>query len=469
LDPRPESDAVEDADRIGDLPLVVERQVGQGRVVMAAFSLYQPDLVLNWKEANDTFWRQRIFKIEETIPNGSFQIGQTGRTYARLPARKLSRLRLLSRDFGAGTYRLRPEVSETPKPEDQIVGVKMTPANDPFEPVNERESVAEWRDRTPVADAARQTLLAATGIKIPSPDFVLAAAISYLIVLVPLNWLVCRFGLRRPEMAWLSAPVIILAFSAGIVRFARVNVGYDSTSHEIDVVEMFAGYPRAHVARFTCVYSGSRGRYQLRYDDAAALALPMSIGAVQRGKNVERIYLDWDMTESFPVTLGRYEVNPRSIGMMRAEEMKSFPGPFRLVPGASAGQWSLDNQTGWELWDCHLVSGTEVLRLGDVKPGEHLQYPPATQNTTVLAKPSDEESAVHRVVDSSGSMTGHSTIRELGDLSPLRLMTLLEDRAIDAGTRLVAWSPKTVPGQQVQPKTDQAIGFTIFVVHLNKP
>lgn len=469
LAPRPEANQVEDPDVIGDLPLVVERKVGHGRVVMAAFSLYQPDLVLNWKEAYDTFWRQRLFKIEETKPNVSYQIGQNGRTYVRLPARKLSRLRLLSRDFGAGTYRQRPVVQGKTNPEDEIGGVSLVQVSDSRELLDEKESVAEWRDTTPVPNAARQTLLAATGIKIPPPDFVLAAAISYLVVLVPLNWLVCRFGFRRPELAWLSAPVIILAFSVGIVRFARVNVGYDSTSHEIDVVEMFVGYPRAHVSRFTCVYSGSRGRYQLRYDDAAALALPMSIGDVQRGKNVERIYLDWDMTDGFPVTLGRYEVHPRSIGVMRAEEMKMFAGPIRLLPGAAAGQWSLDNQTGWELWDCHLVSGTEMIRLGDVKPGEHLEYPPAPQNAAVPAGQSSEQSDVHRVFESDGSMAGHSTTRELGDLSPLRMMELVEDREFDVGTRLVGWAPKTVPGQQVDPKTDQTIGFTIFVVHLSKP
>jgi hypothetical protein len=270
-------------------------------------------------------------------------------------------------------------------------------------------------------------------------------------------------------MAWLSAPVIIVAFSVGIVRFARVNVGYDSTTHEIDVVEMFAGYPRAHVSRFTCVYSGSRGRFQLRYDDAAALALPMSLGDVQRGKNVERIYLDWDMTDGFPVTLGRYEVHPRSIGMVRAEEMKMFAGPIRFLPGAAPGNWSLDNQTGWELWDCHLVSGAEKIRLGDVKPGEHLQFPPAVQDASAPAGEMTAESEVHRLIETDGPMAGHSTTRELGDLSPLQMMTLMEDRAHDIGTRLVGWAPKTIPGQVVDPKTDQAIGFTIFVVHLSKP
>jgi hypothetical protein len=469
LAPRPEADKVEDADLIGDLPVVVERQVGHGRVVMAAFSLYQPDLVLNWKEAYDTFWCRRLFKIDETKPNLAFQVGgNVARTYIRLPARKLSRLRLLSRDFGAGTYRQRPVAQDKKKPEDEIFGAKIVQLPDSREFL-EKESVAEWRDTTPVPNTARQTLLAATGIKIPPPDFVLAAAISYLVVLVPLNWLVCRFGLRRPELAWLSAPVIIVAFSVGIVRFARVNVGYDSTSHEIDVVEMFTGYPRAHVSRFTSVYSGSRGRYQFRYDDAAALALPMSIGDVQRGKNVERIYLDWDMTEGFPVTLGRYEVHPRSIGMVRAEEMEMFAGPIRFLPGTNPGQWSLDNQTGWELWDCHLVRGTDVIRLGDVKPGEHLQYPPTPQNAAVPPEHASEESDLHRVFESDGSMAGHSTTRELGDLSPLRMMELMEDRSLDVGTRLVGWAPKTVPGQQVNPKTDQAIGFTIFVVHLNEP
>lgn len=468
LAPRPESDKVEDADLIGDLPLAVERRVGRGRIVMAAFSLYQPDLVLNWREGYDTFWCNRLLKIDETIPNAAFQIGgNVARTYVRLPARKLSRFRLLARDFGAGPYRPRPVAGEQPNPGGDILGATMFSPLDPREVV-EKESVAEWRDKTFVPAAARQTLLDATGIKIPPPDFVLAAAISYLVVLVPLNWLICRFALRRPELAWLSAPVIILAFSVGIVRFARVNVGYDSSSHEIDVVEMSAGYPRAHVTRFTCIYSGSRGRYQLRYDDAAAIALPMSIGDVQRGKNVERVHLDWDMTDGFPVTLGRYEVNPRSVGMLRAEEMKLLGGPIRRVPGENPGTWSLDNQTGWELWDCHLVTPTETIRLGDVKPGEHLQYPPVPAAALPSPDDADDQAEIHRVA-ASGAAPGHSTIRELGDLSPVRLMELLEDRSPDAGTRLVAWAPKTVPGQQLNPKPDRAIGFTIFVVHLNEP
>jgi hypothetical protein len=58
----------------------------------------------------------------------------------------------------------------------------------------ETDTVADWRDDTPVATTARQTLLDATGIEIPPPDFVMAAAVSYLIVLVPLNWLISPHG-----------------------------------------------------------------------------------------------------------------------------------------------------------------------------------------------------------------------------------------------------------------------------------
>jgi len=462
LQPRPQANAIDPRDVVGGQPLVVERSVGRGRIVMAAFSLYQPDLVLGWKEAYDTYWRERLLKIDETLPNTSFQLGaQPTRTYIRLPARKLSQFRLLSRDLGAGARRPMPIQAEKKESEQDYLGANSSlgmPSD-----AEEKESVAEWRDSTSLPAHARQSLLAATGIKIPPPDFVLAAAVSYLVVLVPLNWLICRFGFRRPEFAWLMAPLIILGFSIGIIKLARVNVGFDTTSHEIDVVEVFAGYPRAQVARFTCVYSGSRQRAQFRYEDQSVLTLPMSVGDVQRGRSIERLSLDWDMTEGVPMSLGPYEVHPRSIGMIRSEEIRSLAGPIRIQPGTVSGQWVIDNQSGWELLDCHWVNGPRKVRLGDLRPGDQVEY---SNNLETRSSTGGDSAALHR----------DSASPELGDLSPRSMIELLEDRFLEMGLRdteprprLVGWSPHPFPGQQILPEPDRAIGFTVFVVHLDKP
>jgi hypothetical protein len=472
LAPRPESDPVEAKDKIGDLPLVIERRVGRGRVVMAAFSLYQPELVQGWKDAYDTFWRERLFKIDETIPVTTFQPGSSeARTYVRLPARKLSQFRLLARDLGVTAHRIRPTVPEKKMADEVIPGATTMP-----EPTGhdnrERESVADWLDATPVTSAARQTLLAAAGIKIPAPNFVLIASLAYLIALVPLNWFVCRFGFRRPELAWLITPVIILAFCIAIVQLARVNVGYDSTSQEIDVVEMFAGYPRGHVSRFTCVYSGSRERCEFRYEDGAALALPMSIGEVLRGHTIDRLALDWDMAEGVPVALGRYEVPPRSIGMVRAEEMRLFGGAIRVQRGTGSAQWVIENQSEWELWDCQLINSNDRIPVGDVFPGDRVEI---SANGDIHHSANSESSIydVHRSIGMDDDGTSTSAVSEFGEFSQANVLEICEQSDLRLGLResgdrprLVGWAPRAVPGQEIHPAQDRAVGFTVIVVHL---
>ena len=64
-------------------------------------------------------------------------------------------------------------------------------------------------------------------------------------------------------------------------------------------------------------------------------------------------------------------------------------------------------------------------------------------------------------------MLTHSTVKELGDLSPDRLLRLLKEKSVVGGTRLVGWMPQPLAGQDIDPKPDQRIGFTIFVVHLD--
>jgi hypothetical protein len=473
LAPRPEAEPVGPKDKFGDLPLVVERRVGRGRIVMAAFSLYQPELVQGWKDAYDTFWRERLLKIDETEPVAAFQPGGSQpRTYVRLPARKLSQFRFFARDLGNSMHRTRALAID--KSIDDSLGFVQRAMVPPGPDEQDHETVADWRDDTPVAQEARRTLLAATGIKIPPPDFVLTAAIAYLVALVPLNWLICRFVFRRPELSWLLTPVIILGFCIGIIYLARANVGYDSATQEINVVEMFGGYPRGHVSRFTCLYSGSRERCEFRYEDQGAVALPMSIGAVQRGHAIEQLSVDWEMGEGAPVAMGRYEVHPRSIGMIRAEEMRAFAGPFRLIPKAEPDEWTVENQSEWELWDCALVTSSGTIYVGDLHPGEKLDV---SASSGPHRSPENETDSlynnVHRVVAADESNAQRSRVSEMGDLSHSEMLELCEQmtqglglRAGQDRPRLVGWAPRAVPGQQIDPAQDRSVGFTVFVVHL---
>ena len=145
--------------------------------------------------------------------------------------------------------------------------------------------MAEWLDSSGLPKLSREMLEGASGIKIPSSSFVLKVILAYLVALVPLNWLICRYVFGRREWAWVLVPVLALGFAVGVERAAAYDMGYDTACDEIDLVEAFGGYPRAHVSRFASLYSTGRVRFTISYpNDPTALALPLDTGHFAPGR-----------------------------------------------------------------------------------------------------------------------------------------------------------------------------------------
>ena len=295
---------------------------------------------------------------------------------------------------------------------------------------------------------SREALEVASGITIPDATFVLRVILAYMIALVPLNWLVCRYVFGRREWAWVVAPILSLAFAVGVERAAAFDLGYDSACDEIDVIETFGDYPRAHVSRFASLYSTGRVRYTISYpDDPTALALPLSNGRSIGGEDVA--VSSW---RSYPVpALEGFLVQPRSLALFRAEQMATLAGTIRLEADVG-GSRRIVNGTDLELRDAVLVdlNNDEARRetpLGTIAPGASLPI----------------ESAGGPKPASEGS----------GWLDPGPLLTLVgsraEDRPEDQGEiRLVAWTPRPLSGQKLDPPVDRHRGLTLVVAHLKQ-
>src|SRR5262249_8367826 len=161
--------------------------------------------------------------------------------YEFLAGPQLTWFRLLSRDLGSHpTARKCSKEGQDPLP---------------------RHPVAEWNDASALPLRCREVLKEASGITIPGKVFILKVMVAYVIVLVPLNWLVCRFLLRRREWSWALVPILSLAFAIGVERAAAYDLGFDSGCDEIALMETYGGYPRAHVSRFSALFSTGRVQY----------------------------------------------------------------------------------------------------------------------------------------------------------------------------------------------------------------
>jgi hypothetical protein len=450
LTPRPGSSVIPLDDSSGRL-LGVERRVGRGRILM--LTVNPTDGALAVWPGLDTLVRRVILRRPEErlvrsyrdaagIPGGGPPV------FSVLAGPDLSWFRLLGRDFASDTPSVR-----RPRPETQaeaktaaaaaVTGnlkgsSRRTLRNFPQTPV------AEWDDAAALPRLCRDELERASGISIPSSTFVLKVILAYLVALVPLNWLVCRYLLGRREWAWIVVPVLALGFAIGVERAAAYDLGYDTACDEIDVVEVFADYPRAHLSRFAALYSTGRIKFSVAFPgDPLALALPLDTGRSLRGEGISTS--TW---QSSPAPLlDAFSVQPRSLAMFRAEQMLNLAGAIVLKREGTARQ--IVNASELELRDAVLVD------VGDDQTADETFVGTIAPGAAVAVAPGR---AIPEVKGADGLEPG-PFLREFREY--------VEDRPENRGElRLVGWSPHPSGGLKLAPGVDRHRGFSVVVVHL---
>jgi hypothetical protein len=398
----------------------------------------------------DTLVRRVILRRPEERLVRSYRDGPQGLNppvFGILSGPELSWFRLLSRDFtsslppAAAPIRPVPERRPVAEPDaSTIVGGGRRRYLRDFS----RAPVADWSDAAALPRLCRDQLERASGITIPNSTFVLKVILAYLAALVPLNWLICRYVLGRRELAWLVVPVLSMGFAVGVERAAAYDMGYDTACDEIDVIEVFGAYPRAHLSRFASLYSTGRVRFTIGFPgDATALALPLDSGRSLRGEGITT-----SVWQSYPTpTLDAFAVQPRSLAMFRSEQMATLSGTIALERDEDSRR--IVNASELELRDAVLIDVKEAGQggatfVGTIAPGAGVAVVPGR--------------AVPRVPAREG-LDPEPILREF--------RAYAEDRPENRGEiRLVGWSPRPSGGLKLTPGVDRHRGFSVVVVHL---
>jgi len=429
--------------------LAVESRVGRGRITMLALNPNE-EALLAWPGLDTLIRRVVLRRPEETSSEWASSEGLTSSSAGRgrLLSQDLSWYRITSRDLATP-----PVDGATDKPEPKTkVAAQLAVADAAAEPAGESDlhqfpAVGDWRDSATLPRLSRDLLEEASGITIPSSQFVMKVILAYLLAVVPLNWLICRFVINRREWAWIVVPVVALCFAVGVERMAAHDMGYDTAADEIDLLEVHGDYQRAHLTRLVSLYTSGRSSFAVSYpDDPSALALPLDNGRSIRGEEISS-----SIWQSSPVpALLNFTVQPRSLALFRAEQMLALGGVIRLQEEGEKRQ--VFNDSGLELRDAVLIEATgqgktRTRPLGTIKPGASAE---------IVAKAEDQPAP--RVDSGPGP-----------DANPFLdvLRAALGDREEDQGElRLVAWVNSTVRGQVIEPVIDRKRGFTAVLVHL---
>ncbi len=427
--------------------LAIEQRVGRGRITMLTINPNEESL-LSWPGL-DTLVRRVVLRRPE---EPTLVAGDYGRSVpeppqrGRLLASDLSWYRIMSRDADLAAA---PSAAPTPIP-DGSARFQNGPASDPETAENEfnrQIGVADWRDGAKLPKLSKDLLDEASGITIPSSNFVLRVILAYLITVIPLNWLLCRFVLHRREWTWVVVPLVALAFAIGVERVAARDIGYDTATDEIDLLEIHGDYPRAHLTRLVSLYSTGRSSFTISYpNDPTALALPFDNGLSIRGEDVSTS--TW---QSYPVpSLIDYTVQPRSLSLFRAEQMLTLSGAIRL--DEEGGKRRVVNGGDLELRDAILID-----QAVPDEPRERWLGTIAAGAAVEIDGPAEEKPP-----ESVAAGPGPDANPYLAELRTNR-----EPREENQGElRLVAWVAGATGGQVIEPAVDRHRGFTAVLVHL---
>jgi hypothetical protein len=471
--------------------LVWSRQFGRGRIVVTLFNLKQKEFT-DWLGLDSfvnsalagrsaRFFSDEGANYDLSVPyRVSFAPALDYQHEVLLPLHN-SKLRYLTRDWhdeGVPSALLKESNQRTS-------GI---PQGNPFprnvnpygyntleeEPENTVDYTAirtagAWNDANPLADAVRTSLGEASGIKIPNAKFVGAMLAIYLGVLVVLNYGIFRI-IGRVEYAWFAAPVIAVIGSLAVIKLAQLDIGFARSQTEIAIIECHQGYSRAHLTRYTGLYSSLSTTYEIKFADNSSVALPFAgSSTVTSSKRVTPVVLKQSDNETI---LSGFQVMSNSSSMIHSEQLLSLKGPFSYQRDTKQ-QTQFVNNSEYDLQGLVLFrkfnDQLQYVVIGELLSGK--QHAVSWPEKTLLKF---DDLLKNEWVDYANAIVENEADTPK-DKTKIPLEPVLKQLGLDktfrAGeVRAIGFIPKQLPGITVAPSAAQSDrSMTIVVCHCQLP
>ncbi|MCO8123909.1 hypothetical protein NHH03_19345 [Stieleria sp. TO1_6] len=414
--------------------LVLQRSVGRGHVIQPRFDLTD-DWVEGW-DSYDSFvncvvlnrpprkysQNQAVDPEDDGYAPEELGLVFTG-TKSSADAAVNTQFRLATRDWilAAGTDNDR----------------KVNSPFDSFHRIDAITGLSSWNDNSDTIALLRQTLTSEAGIEIPGSALVIRSLAIYLIVLVPINYIVFRL-MNRLEYAWFAVPLIAVLGAIWAARQARLDIGFARSNTELAVLEAHAGYPRAHLTRLVGIYNSLSSRYELQFASVDGIGSTLN-NETDPGTTVQpRLRVSF---EEGPA-LADVAVPSNRMRYVHTEEIVDLGGSFFFD-----GQQTLTSESDLDLTDGLVVrktvdGETQVALVGGLAAGE--------------TKTLDFRSTERLMVATGLPMQTSRLIRRFATPGLIP----------GGSSRLVARIDGSLKGVQITPTASQHVAQTIAIIHL---
>jgi hypothetical protein len=297
----------------------------------------------------------------------------------------------------------------------------------------------------------RNALSDLSPLRPPSAEWLPSLMLLYALAVGPVTYLLLR-RLGRLEWALWAVPALTAVAAAGTFAFAHDSSESDILFNKVSLVRTWDGQAEGYARTYVSAFSPREGNYQIEI-------------AGRDGGPGSTDNLVWPLFYPFPVATGTPTPDAQALTVRRggATELTDFAlgarslGTFqvdsaavvaadveaKLVLGNGAVSGTLHNRSSGKISDAALVVGGEVVRLGQLSPGETRQVMVPVPESSPLgyvdvasivrqlypnpgqATPVSSSESVSREILESALNTGFAFATRL-ELSPVSLVGWME-------------------------------------------
>jgi hypothetical protein len=274
------------------------------------------------------------------------------------------------------------------------------------------------------------------------------------VALVPINWVIF-YTLGRVEWAWIAAPIIAIAGTWVIVQRARLDIGFVRAQTEIGIIEQQPDYPRAHMSRYTALYTSLSTTYDFDFPNMTTLIAPFPRDPYLSDANQGISPIDFQRYDHVRMT--GLPISSNTTGMVHSEQMLPLDGPIRIGQSTAARSPQIENLSTMVIHSACVVKRNERnvqgRWIGNLMPGGSVPLAmPTISGEKIFAKERDEEAKTTKTARLN--------------LEPMFRLALDPNNMAIGETRLIGRVDEVMPGQDVTPAASQVRGANLVVAHL---
>ena len=217
-----------------------------------------------------------------------------------------------------------------------------------------------------------QALSNLPSLEVPPAELLLAVIVGYILLIGPISYLVLR-RMDRRELAWVTAPVLVVLFTACSFGIGNSLKGSDVITNQISLIRTSTAGGAATVQTYAGIFSPQRSTYDLRVEADALLARlrPPNFG----GPVINTA--DVAVEQGNPAQLRDLAIGVFGFEGVRADAIVDYEPSISL-------EWRVDedgdlvgvvtNTGETPLVDVAYVSSSIGERIGDLAPGQEGEF-----------------------------------------------------------------------------------------------